>query len=370
MSNLRARLNKLKGVEPSVTPAAAEVSALAEYQANIDESRLRAAEARDRARNEVIETDWNSKLDKANEIEAEVESFLATRKKGQGMKRGGSLLVQVTDVHFGGTVKGLEERDNANEYCLHKAAHRLAVYAEEILFYAAAHGVDELVIAFTGDIFDSKVGKERKDKMLHAEGTACSAYLKGRDLIRQFVDTFRESELFGSITLAGIAGNEARLYDDRGHGHVTASENWDSLLNADLVAWYAGSDVDLKMRVNRCVIEIQGWKVLLLHGDQAIDKNLSQTRCYSVLAQHKADFGISGHIHSGLVTPYWVRSASLIGTDAYAGDGLALDGMASQTIFWLRPGKRNTIQVDLQNADPDIEPFEVFDYDGAFGAAA
>lgn len=369
MSDLRSRLNAIKGVTPSVSERPG-LSTMAEYQANIDASRLAAIEARDRARDEAVEAEWNSTLEKAEHIEAEVDVFLDSRRKGQGIRRGGSLLVQVTDVHFGGTVKGLEEREDANEYCLEKAAHRLAVYAEEILFYGAAHGCEELVIAFTGDIFDSKVGKERKDKMLHAEGTACSAYLKGRDLIRQFIDTFRESELFGSITLCGIAGNEARLYDDRGHGHITASENWDSLLNADLVAWYAGSDVDLKMRVNRCVVEVQGWKVLLLHGDQAIDKNLSQTRCYSVLAQHKADFGISGHIHSGLVTPYWVRSASLIGTDAYAGDGLALDGMASQTIFWLRPGKRNTIQVDLQNPDEDIEPFKVFDYDGAFGSAA
>ena len=369
MSDLRSRLNAIKGVAPAITERPG-LSTMAEYQANIDASRLAAIEARDRARDEAVEAEWNSKLEKAEHIEAEVEVFIDSRRKGQGIRRGGSLLVQVTDVHFGGTVKGLEEREDANEYCLEKAAHRLAVYAEEILFYGAAHGCEELVIAFTGDIFDSKVGKERKDKMLHAEGTACSAYLKGRDLIRQFIDTFRASELFGSITLCGIAGNEARLYDDRGHGHITASENWDSLLNADLCAWYAGSDVDLKMRVNRCVVEVQGWKVLLLHGDQAIDKNLSQTRCYSVLAQHKADFGISGHIHSGLVTPYWVRSASLIGTDAYAGDGLALDGMASQTIFWLRPGKRNTIQVDLQNPDEDIEPFKVFDYDGAFGSAA
>ena len=69
------------------------------------------------------------------------------------------------------------------------------------------------------------------------------------------------------------------------------------------------------------------------------------------------------------MTGKWIRSASLVGTDFYAGDGLGLEGRASQNIFWLAPGQRNTYAVDLQTPDPSIEPFKLFDYRGAFGSA-
>ena len=63
--------------------------------------------------------------------------------------------------------------------------------------------------------------------------------------IFQFVETIRRSEVFGSIRIVGISGNEARLYADRGHSHIMASDNWDSLLNADLASRYLGSDIEV-----------------------------------------------------------------------------------------------------------------------------
>ena len=371
--NLRQRLEAAKaknGIanEPMVQAMKAELSPLAAYQQSMDERRQETRAIRQAARDEIAEQSFNLGLAKGAEVTEEVARFLKSRKRPEGIRvRGGALLVQVSDVHFGGTVKGLEQREDSNEFNLEVAAHRLAAYAAQVEFFAAAHSVEELVIAFTGDVFDSKIGKCRLDKMLHAEGTASLAYMRGRDLVFQFIDSLYSSEMFGRIRVCGIAGNEARLYSDRGHGHVTASDNWDALLNADLAARYRGGDIECEFGVNRYVAEVQGWRVLMLHGDQGLDHNLSQHRTQSLLGTFDAHFGISGHIHDTLVTGKWIRSASLVGTDAYAGDGLGLEGRASQNIFWLAPGQRNTYAIDLQSPDPLVEPFSLFDYAGAFG---
>lgn len=335
-----------------------------------DDRRIARKEQRDAARSEVLVQQAKSELAKASEVAAEAEAFYASQRYGSQLRcRGGSIMAQLSDLHFGCTVKGLEERNNANEYNLDIAAHRLATFAQQVIFYGVAHSAAECVIALTGDVFDSKIGKERYDKMLNSETTATQSYLRGRDLVIQFVETIRQSEVFGSIRIVGISGNEARLYSDRGISHVMAADNWDSLLNADLASRYIGSDVECDFGVNRYVAEVQGWKVLLLHGDTGIDSKLSQTKVQSVLGTHGADFGISGHIHDTLVTGKWIRSASLVGTDFYAGDGLGLEGRACQNVFWLAPGQRNTYAVDLQTPDPAVEPFRLFDYKGAFGVA-
>ena len=327
-------------------------------------------EQRIAAREEVLVNEAKSELARAEDVAADAEAFYAAQSyKSQLRCRGGSIMAQLSDLHFGGTVKGLEEREDANVYNMDMAAHRLATYAQQVIFYGVAHLAEECVIALTGDIYDSKIGKERLDKILNSESTATGSYLRGRDLIIQFIETIIRSEVFGSVRIVGISGNEARLYADRGHSHIMAADNWDSLLNADLASRYIGSDVQCDFGVNRYVAEVQGWKVLLLHGDQGVDSKLSQTKVQSVLGTHNADFGISGHIHDTLVTGKWIRSASLVGTDFYAGDGLALEGRASQNIYWLAEGQRNTYAVDLQTPDPSVEPFKLFDYRGAFGVA-
>ena len=346
------------------------LSDIAREQKIKDDRRDVRKEQRIAAREEVLVNEAKSELARAEDVAADAEAFYAAQSyKSQLRCRGGSIMAQLSDLHFGGTVKGLEEREDANVYNMDVAAHRLATYAQQVIFYGVAHLAEECVIALTGDIYDSKIGKERLDKILNSESTATASYLRGRDLIIQFIETIIRSEVFGSVRIVGISGNEARLYADRGHSHIMAADNWDSLLNADLASRYIGSDVQCDFGINRYVAEVQGWKVLLLHGDQGVDSKLSQTKVQSVLGTHNADFGISGHIHDTLVTGKWIRSASLVGTDFYAGDGLALEGRATQNIHWLAEGQRNTYAVDLQTPDPSVEPFKFFDYRGAFGVA-
>ena len=340
-------------------------------QLNKEEKRLSRAAKREQYREAIRTQKFASDMMSANDVSEAVQSIWATRDKPFGDHvGGGTIAVQLSDLHLGGTVAGLEARTDSNVYNLDVAAHRLAILAEKVIFFGAAHCASNLAILLTGDMFDSKIGKLRLDKVLNSENSACESYCIGRDLIFQFIDYLKESEVFGSLQIHGIAGNEARLYAERGHSHVMAGDNFDALLNADLSRRYTGSDVESSFGVNRYVAEIEGWRILMIHGDQAIDKNCSQKTVQSLLGTHEADFGVSGHIHDTLVKGNWVRSASLIGTDYYAGDGLDLQGRATQNVFWLAPGQRNVYNIDLQKPDPAIEPFQIFDYSGAFGSFA
>ncbi len=333
-----------------------------------DAARLSNKEKREEYREQIRTNQFATELRQARQIAEDVESLFAHRKAPLGSHLGGgTIAVQLSDLHLGGTVQGLEARETSNNYKLEVAAHRLAMLAEQVIFYGAAHSASSLAIMLTGDIFDSKVGKVRLDKVLNSEHSACQSLMIGADLIFQFIDYLRTSEVFGSVKIHGIAGNEARLYAERGHSPVMSSDNFDALLNAMLSQRYQGSDVELGFGVNRYVADIEGWKILMIHGDQALDKNCSQKTVQSLLGTHNADFGISGHIHDTLVTGKWIRSASLIGTDYYAGDGLDLQGRATQNIMWLAPNQRNVYNVDLQLPDPLIEPFFIPDYKGAFG---
>jgi len=367
------KLTERRASEPMtevITSPLSDLSPEAQEQATRDQRRNARKTKRDAARAELQQKQLEREIRTVREMEEDISSFYSGKKYAQGMRlKGGAIVVQLSDIHFGCVVRGMEERENGNEWDFTIAARRLRALAEHTKFYACAHGAEELVVALTGDIFDSKIGKERYDKMLNSEGAATYTFSRGKDLVIQFINDLVESELFGRVRVTGIAGNEARLFADRGHSHVMSADNWDSALNAELASYYRGSDVECEFGVNRKVIEIQGHRMLMIHGDQGRLNPTNQTQTQSLLGQHNATFGISGHIHDTLITGKWVRSSSVMGTDFYAGDGLGLDGIAAQNVMWLAEGQRNTYAVDLQNPDPALEPYDLFDYGGAYGNA-
>ena len=347
-------------LSPIVEPT---MSLAARVERDRERTRAERKVARNVARDEATAAEWNHYINNYHRVADEVRHAVSRRSACSArVIRGGALVAQVTDVHFGGTVV----RDK-NAYSTRVASMRLAAYAEEILALQAQTGASDLYITFTGDIFDSLLGKMRTDKVLHSEGPAVWSYMTGLEILKQFINELSESEAFGMVSLAGVVGNEARLTEDRGHGDRMASENWDAALNAALAVEYGPTDVECQFGVNSCVLEVEGWRVLLMHGD-TLNKNLDQQACQSVLGLHNADFGVSGHVHNPLVTGHWIRSGSLIGTDNYAGCGLNLSGYASQSVIHLTAQRRNVHVIDLQDCT-NVEPYTVVDFGGAFGTA-
>ncbi len=373
LDTLKARLSKTTGrtAPEAVYSIKPDVSLAAQYQRTIDERNFYANQERMERRAELQHYEFKTAVARANEVADDVDEFFKTREQPEGTSlRGGSLIAHVTDTHFGARIEGMEARDKPNVFDFSVAAHRLAVFAEQIKFYGTAHGAKELCLVFTGDLFNSRVGKESLDKILTSECTGAEAFLRGRDLIYQLVLNLMESGLFAKVRLCGVAGNEARLTREKGHSVDMAADNWDSLLYGELASKWENC-LDVNFGVNRVRFEVQGWQVLLMHGDTGVDKHCSDGTTKKLLSEHSCTMAFSGHIHDSLVRGNWIRSASLMGTDFYAGDGLTLNGPAAQTIVWCAPGQRNVIVVDLQNPDPNVKPFmdtsTISGYGKAFG---
>lgn len=356
-----AGLPPLPKPEPQILPVFSMLTPSAQYQENLDVTRRHRARVREDARREATLVEWQTILDQRAAAAEAVEEAWKGRRRNSRKLAGGHLLVQISDVHFGAS-----SRSVGNVFDLEVAAQRLAAYAAEVIAHAGAFQIPSLTIAFTGDMFDSKIGKGRHDKQVQAPEPAAATYVRGRDLIFQFVDELIEDSGCGYVRLVGIVGNEARLTFECNHADRAAVESWDAILNSDLASRY-GSRVECEFGVSQHLFEIEGFNCLAKHGHQGIPKDLDQKAIQSVLYTHGGDFGISGHIHDPMVTGRWCRSGSLMGTDSFAGNTLNLSGYASQTFFHIRPGVRNVHVVDLDNCE-GVEPYVITPhYYGAFG---
>ena len=307
---------------------------------------------------------WSDWQDAYKTMQAEANYLYEKRKPLPGdLARGGGLVVQLSDVHFGALIPDGERRRG---FSLAVAAKRLRLYAQQVLNFQLATGAQELTIALTGDLFDSRMGKERTDKLANSECSQQEAIAVGTDLTIAFIKELVESEAFGKVRICGVTGNEGRFTKDVTYGRTTAVENADTTLNQCLVRAFSGSDVELDFDPLTKVFEVQGERILLIHGHAPGFKHNSRQARGHVLERHRATFGICGHVHETMVDGSWARSASLCGTDDYADHGLQVGSRASQNLIHVLNGRLNVISLDLENPG-DIEGYPMLDYRGVFG---
>lgn len=341
------------------SPAALAPSAqLAAMQAK---SRVLRREQKRAAEQEVLQAAWDTWRAIYEEHRDDVRYMLETRKPPTGYRRGGTLVAQLSDLHFGSLIYS----DTGVSYNMGIAAKRLRMYAQRILDMQLVTGADRLEVCLTGDLVDSKMGKERLDKIVHSTGPQTLAMAQGADLIQAMVCELAESEAFGSIRINGTIGNEARSSAEQGYGEGLMAENLDSVLHAVLSKAFEGTDVECNFSLSDLVIEVEDQRILLTHG-HTISPRMEQRELQRILGDHGADFGISGHIHYAYATSDWVRSASLCGGDGYSRNALRLRSRAGQNLLHLQGLNRSVMVVDLE--DPgEIEGYPLATYDGAFG---
>ena len=307
---------------------------------------------------------WSDWQDAYKTMQAEASYLYDKRKPLPGdLARGGALVAQLSDVHFGALIP---ENERRRGFSLAMASKRLRLYAQQILNYQLATGADELVIALTGDLFDSRMGKERTDKLGNSECSQQEAVAVGTDLIISFAKELIDSEAFARVRIVGVTGNEGRFTKDVNWGRTTATENADTTLNQCLVRAFSGSGVELDFDPLTKVVDVQGERILLVHGHAPGFKHKSRDNRDHVLLRHGATFGICGHVHETMVDGNWARSASLCGTDDYADHGLEVGSRASQNLIHVLNGRRNVIALDLENPG-DIKGYPMLDYRGVFG---
>lgn len=339
------------------------LSLAAQRERSRAERRLQVNEERDRARAELKvqnHRDLASALEMSRKDSVEAMLHLPQVK---GFERGGTLVVQLSDLHFGATA----HRDGRPPYRLETAAKRLRLYAQKVIESALIKGTRNLVVALTGDLIESRMGKNMPDKTTGFDGCQTHAAQVAAHVIASFIQELRASNLFDQISIHGVPGNEARLTDRVSFEDSLAAENYDCKLHAHL-SWVFGSDPKVKIgfSVRPMVIEVEQLKVLLIHGN-TLGGELSQRKIRETLAQYGADFGLSGHIHYPYSCADWARSGSLIGECNYAADGINLrSGRASQTIMHFQGTRRDSTFIDLD--DPgEIEGYAIPAFHGAFG---
>ena len=127
-------------ITETISDPLADLSPEAQEQAIRDSRRTVRKDKRDRARAELQQTQLENEIRTTRDMEEDISSFYASREYAQGMRlKGGAVVVQLSDIHFGCVVKGMEERVNGNEWDFTIAARRLRALAEHTKFYACAH---------------------------------------------------------------------------------------------------------------------------------------------------------------------------------------------------------------------------------------
>ena len=342
---------------PSLTPG----TQLYKFRRNMQQQRR---EEREAALRELWEDARQQFVDEWAQRSRDLQDAIANRMPPAGYRRGGSLVAQLSDLHFGSIVY-----DDLGEvkYNYSIAAKRLQMYAERVKDLQAATGASKLYIAITGDLVESRMGRNRLDKVTNYDGAQSLAMSVGLSLIIQFIEDLWGTGQFDSLNIHGITGNEARTTPEVTFGRSTVPENFDAILNG-LISQHFDKrpNVNLGFGPVSYVMPIEDLKVLLIHG-HTITNQLTQQNTNTVLANYGCDFGMSGHIHFPLTQGNWSRSASLVGECDYSKNALNLKGRASQTVLHVAGTNRSPYQIDLD--DPgEIVGYEVPNHYGAFGS--
>lgn len=282
--------------------------------------------------------------------------------------RGGTLMAQLSDLHFNALISR-KDGDRVVKFNFAMASKRLRRYAEVIKWHQLTTGAERLVVAMTGDLVNSLIGKTAPGKLLNSEVAQQHAMQLGADLLISFVCDLQENAGFTDITICGVGGNEGRLHDQRQWEDKGAGDNCDIGIHAILKReFFSQPGFTLCYGTNKLVMEVEQQKCLLMHGDsKGMPSSLDQKSITSLLGQYRCDFGISGHVHYAVSTHNWIRSSSLCGPDPYATDGLDYEaGRANQNLILLQGKNRSVLVVDLE--DPGEEPgYLLQEYAGAFG---
>lgn len=321
-------------------------------------------ESAQQAREELYQTVRTQFLDEWAKRSMEIQEAISNRMPPAGYKRGGSLIVQLSDLHFGACVF---EGPTA-VYNMEIAAKRLMLYAEKVKDLQISTGATKLYICLTGDLIESRMGKDMLDKVANFDGAQTLAMLRAASVLIQFIDDLHSCGQFSEFFIHGVAGNEARLTSDQTYGRTTACENYDCVINGLISNEFQDRPATtVGFGVFDYVVEVEDLKILLLHG-HTMRGQLSQKSTSEVLSEYQCDFGLSGHIHFPLTQFNWSRSGCLVGNDDYAKNGLNLKkGRASQTVIHVQGGSRAITQIDL-NDPGEIVGYNLPLFSGAFGS--
>lgn len=261
-------------------------------------------------------------------------------------------VVHLSDLHFNECVDL-----PGNKYNWEVASARIRKHIHKSRQYFKAFGVDEVLVAMTGDLLNSD---RRLDEALLNSTNRTHATILAVDVLRQaFLDLNNDFQ----VSIASVCGNEGRVNKDIGFAQPIASENYDQMIF--LLLYHLLKDAGIRFNIaddpSEVVINVNGQNLLLVHGHAGGCKNPSVA-----VPKFKAkysdqgimiDYVIWGHIHEAYISDTFARSGSPVGNNDYSAKGLNLSGRASQNSYLFYPDRNSGIdglKVDLQDYDLDF----------------
>lgn len=258
-------------------------------------------------------------------------------------------IVHVSDTHFNELIE-----IDCNKYDFEIAGKRLKLLADKTKLYFKSVGIENILIALTGDLLNSD---RRLDEKLNQATNRAKATLLGFSLLEQFIIDLNKDF---NITVASVSGNESRATDELGFSEIMATDNYDfTLFNMLKIAFRNNDGVNfIDGNNSEKVVNIANQNILLLHGlsiKQDIEKSIQQLIGKHALKGINIDYVLIGHIHSARIGDLYARSSSLCGANAYSDYDLNLASRASQNIGIFYENKsHDIIKIDLQITDDVI----------------
>ena len=260
-------------------------------------------------------------------------------------------VIQLSDVHFNELIPGVDE----NLYDFRIAAARVAKHFAKSAKTFKANGVGHVLVAMTGDLLNSD---RRLDEVTNAATNRSQAVFLAVDIIQQAMRFLMEEGF--KVTVATVTGNESRVGEHIHWTDLLASDSYDVVIH-NMLTWLFLEDprIDFVPITDplECVVELNGTKLLLIHGHG--HKGLSRTsNLESEVEKIKARYGargirigyvICGHIHQTYVSDMFSRSGGMPGANCYSAKGLNLNSRASQNAYiFHRDGSVDGFKHDLQ----------------------
>lgn len=300
------------------------------YQDNVDKPRDKGKEAMEQVQSVA-------KL-VINELPKLKRLTPTIRKKGDLKEE--SWVLQLSDVHYGQVVKGVEV-GGLSEYNPSIAKERLDYLAStlvRVLEYHTNHP-KELVIIFGGDIIDGSILRGNQQSSI--EFGAIRQVIEVHQLLEDFIIFL--SGHFPKIRCYGVYGNHARLTPNPKDSHP--KENFD-LLVYDIIKKRVQSLKGITFEYTEAqhmIIEIQGYNFWCEHGDTVrgwmglpfygAKREKANINAMMGLFKKSADYLLMSHHHDPAKFNNIYINGSFPGGDLYSVGRLRAMGIPSQNLI-------------------------------------
>jgi predicted phosphodiesterase len=254
-------------------------------------------------------------------------------------------ILQISDAHFNELVN---LPNNQFDFSVGSARLRKLVERARVVFHAS--GVDDVLVAMTGDLMNSD---RRLDELLSEATNRSKATFVAVDILQQMIlDLNQDFNVF----VAHVTGNESRITKEVGWSAEVASDNYDTTIFNILKYLFKASEgvIFIDGDPVEVVINLNGTNVLLLHGNGSIKANVEES-VSKVIGRYAAqnvviDYVLFGHKHSAYIGDKFARSSSLVGANSYSEFCINACSRASQNIYLVHSDASvDAMKIDLQN---------------------